>query len=152
MKVDPATALSAKPAEHSVIMAELRTQGALRDFKTILCCVLLEAANAEVQELSLRDDIPAEYMANALHKCGVFSQAMRLLDHAEVSGGSMGVCMGVCREYPWSMQGVSMCMGVCREYPWSMQGVSMLYRPSDLFNQQMWDLIVSRACTEHPLF
>ena len=72
-------------------MAELEARGALKDFKAILCLVLLQAASAEVQELAARDDLPVEYLASALHKCGVFSQAVGVLDHAEV-----GRCVETC--------------------------------------------------------
>ena len=65
-------------------MAELEARGALKDFKAILCLLLLQAASAEVQELAARDDIPVEYLASALHKCGVFSQAVGVREQAEV--------------------------------------------------------------------
>jgi len=83
-QVNPGTARCSTPEEHSLIISELRSKGVLQNFKCILSYILLEAANAEVQELSQRDDIPLEYLASALHKCGVFAQACEMFDQAEV--------------------------------------------------------------------
>ena len=65
-------------------MATLQSYGALDQFKSSLSYFLLEAANAEVQELSLRADLPVEYLASAIHKCGIFAQAVGVYDVAEV--------------------------------------------------------------------
>ena len=83
--MNPSTAHSISSEEQSVIVSELKNSGALQNFKSILSYILLEAANAEVQDLSVRDDLPSEHLASALHKCGIFSQACGMLDQAEVS-------------------------------------------------------------------
>ncbi len=46
----------------------------------------MEAAHAEVQGLSRRAELPADHLATALHKCGVFAQAFGILEQAEVGG------------------------------------------------------------------
>ncbi|GAX77387.1 hypothetical protein CEUSTIGMA_g4833.t1 [Chlamydomonas eustigma] len=65
-------------------VADVRKEGGLTDFRAHLCLALLEATNAEVQDLSQHKEFRLEHLASALHKCGVFAQACGLLEQSEL--------------------------------------------------------------------
>ncbi|KAG1659434.1 hypothetical protein FOA52_001105 [Chlamydomonas sp. UWO 241] len=84
-------AAKAPDAEHvGAIVDELRREGgAEEDLHAVLAQVLLQAANAEAQDLAssgLQDQATMAYLASALHKCAVFASACGVQGAAEELG------------------------------------------------------------------